>query len=68
MRVMKWTSRVVTGVLLAAVVFGSDGLMDALGIAGYLGVGGCLVLAWVLTGLAERVDERLNHRYRGRRC
>ena len=64
---MKGIVRTGIALLFLAYAVGSDGLMERYGIAGYVGTGLCLAAAWVLAGLAGRVEERLNHRYRGRR-
>lgn len=61
----KVITRVIVGGLLVVVSFGADGLMDALGIAGYLSVGAMLLAAMGLTWAVDWVDVILDARYHG---
>ena len=60
MKALKRTVTAALGLISGLYIFGADGVMDAYGVIGFLAIGGCLLAAWILSGLAQSA------RYTGR--
>lgn len=65
MKIFRAAMKAATGSLLALFVVGSDSIMDTYGIAGYLGIGACILAAFWLICLDHVVSPKPT-RYRGR--
>ena len=67
MRILKMAVKCAVGLLTALFAVGSDSVMDAYGVAGYLAIGGCIAAAFWLVCLDHVVSPKTGRRYRGRR-